>query len=230
MKNKITQLFEDVGKDYETRKLITFFDIHQGHDVHVFYRLPRNIENVVHVQGYPEMSTEFEARVFARSMDYNKMMAVRKAGMVSIGNEHYTVVSTFPNFENGVMIPYESYTLEGLIGENIPELLPEETLNLNFGEPELKGEEIFPKDKWTLRDYLKTIDLRDTKQLRKRSFEIVENVRRVMNPYVIGKRGSGLKNYYAEAVKLMENAHKRRDFKKSFPEALEFMIGSVDWE
>ena len=51
-----------------------------------------------------------------------------------------------------------------------------------------------------------------------------------MNPYVIGKRGSGLKNYYAEAVKLMENAHKRRDFKKSFPEALEFMIGSVDWE
>lgn len=228
MREKITQLFEKVGEDYKKRNIVTY-EINQGHDIHAFYRLPRNVENLVHVQGYPGMSTERGARVYARVMDYNKTMAIRKAGGVSIGNEHKAVVKQFPNFKCGVVIPYEAKILEEMLGENISELNPDILIPV-FGPPELEGKQIVPIDKWSLRDYLKTVDLRDSKKLEERSGEIMVNVRNVMKPYVERERGEPLRDYYAPGVKFIEDAFRKRDFQKSFPNALNFMIDSVDWE
>lgn len=60
MRNKITDLLTEIGEDYKKREL-AIYKIHQGHDVHIFYRiLPRQTKEVVHVQGYPGMSTESE--------------------------------------------------------------------------------------------------------------------------------------------------------------------------
>lgn len=228
MREKITQLLKEVGEDYESRDVATF-NIHQGHDVHAFYRLPRNTENLVHVQGYPGMSNEREMRVYARLMDYNKMITIRKAGGVSIGNEHEAVVKPFPNFQGGVMIHYEAQVLEEMIGENVPELGANIVIP-RFGPPELAGKQVVPIDKWSLRDYLKTLDLRDAVKLREGANEIMVNVRTIMTPYVEGKRGEPLRGYYAPAVKLIEDAFRKREFQKAFPEALNFMISSVDWE
>jgi len=87
-----------------------------------------------------------------------------------------------------------------------------------------------PADKRSLRDYLKTIDLKNPAKLRERSDEIMANVRTIMNLYVNGERGEPLRAYYTPAVERIEEAFMKKDFRKAFPEALDFMIGSVDWE
>lgn len=92
------------------------------------------------------------------------------------------------------------------------------------------SEQTIPKDKWSLRDYLKGFDLHNSEQLEARADEILEHVRRVMTPYVQGERGDPLRKYYAPAVERIESAYENRDFEKEFPEALDFMIASVDWE
>ncbi len=118
-REKITILFKEVGVHYEV-KGIAELDIHQSHDVHAFYRLIKNKSKVIHVQGYPGMSSEQEAHVYARLMDYDKMMESRTKGC-SIGNEH-AVIQQFPNFISGVEIPYDSRVLEQKLAENILEL------------------------------------------------------------------------------------------------------------
>jgi hypothetical protein len=157
------------------------------------------------------------------------MMEIRKAGGVSIGNEHGAVVKPFPNFREGVMISYDSQVLESMLGENVPRLSTSIVIP-RFGPPELEGQKIVPADKRSLRDYLKTIDLRNASGLRERSDEIMINVRKVMAPYLEGERGDPLRDYYAPAVRMIEDAFRKGDFQKSFPEALDFMIGSVEWE
>ncbi|MDP3026777.1 MAG: hypothetical protein Q8N63_03645 [Nanoarchaeota archaeon] len=229
MRDKITDLLTEVGEDYKKRE-IAIYKIHQGNDVHAFYRiLPRQTKEVVHVQGYPGMSTKSEMRVFARLMNYDRMLEIRKAGGVSIGNEHDSVIRPFPNFREGVMIPYETQVLESMLGENVPKLSTSIIIP-RFGPLELEGQQIVPADKRSLRDYLKTIDLRNAVGLRERSGEIMANVRKVMTPYVDGERGEPLRDYYVPAVRMIEDAFRRGDFQKSFPEALDFMIGSVEWE
>jgi len=229
MRNKITDLLTEVGEDYKKRE-VAIYKIHQGHDVHAFYRiLPRQTKEVVHVHGYPCISTKSEMRVFARLMNYDRMMEIRKDGGVSIGNEHDSVIRPFPNFREGVMIPYESQVLESMLGENVPKLSTSIIIP-RFGPPELEGQQIVPDDKRSLRDYLKTIDLKNAVGLRERSGEIMANVRKVMTPYVGGERGEPLRDYYAPAVRMIEDAFRKGDFQKSFPESLDFMIGSVEWE
>ena len=156
-------------------------------------------------------------------------MDIRKGGGVSIGNEHKAVVKPFPNFRGGVMIPYDLNILEAMLGENVQQLSTKVVFS-RFAPPELAGQQIVPADKRSLRDYLKTINLNDTIRLRERSAEIVGNVRMVMDPYLGGERGEPLKGYYAPAVKLIEDAFRMGDFQRKFPEALEFMISSVEWE
>ncbi len=68
------------------------------------------------------MSSDNEARVWARMMDYDLMMKIRGSGGVSVGNEHEATTEQFPNFENGIMIPYDSKVLEDKLAENVPEL------------------------------------------------------------------------------------------------------------
>jgi len=121
MRKEITQLFQKVGDDYH-RRGIAELELHQGHDVHAFYRLSHNPSKVIHVQGYAGMSTESKARVWARLMNYDKMMKVRKAGRVSAGNEHEATIQRFPNFEMGVNIPYDPKILEDRLAANVPEL------------------------------------------------------------------------------------------------------------
>ena len=121
MRPEITQLFEEVGRHYEDRE-VAELDLHQGHDVHAFYRLSADPSKVVHVQGYAWMSSDNEARVWARMMDYDKMIEIRREGGVSIGNEHEATTQEFPNFETGINIPYDSRVLEDKLAEHVPEL------------------------------------------------------------------------------------------------------------
>ena len=121
MRKAITQLFQEVGKNYLNRG-VAELDLHQGHDVHAFYRLSGNPSKVVHVQGYAGMSSTEEARVWARMMDYDQMMEIRSRGGVSVGNEHKATTQQFPNFKRGIMIPYDSKVLKDILAENVPEL------------------------------------------------------------------------------------------------------------
>lgn len=121
MRDKITKLFEEVGKDYQSKKFAEL-ELYQGHDVHAFYRLLSDPSKVIHVQGYPGMSDENQARVFARMMDYNTMMIIRNRGNVSIGNEHEAVIRPFGGLELGKMIPYKPEVLETILEEYCPEL------------------------------------------------------------------------------------------------------------
>ena len=120
-REKITRLFQEVGERYAERGAAEL-NLHQGHDVHAFYRISKDPSKVIHVQGYPGMSSEEKARVWARLMDYNKMMALRERPGISDGNEHEATVQTFPNFGNGIEIPYDSKVLEEKLAENVPQL------------------------------------------------------------------------------------------------------------
>ncbi len=120
-REKITILFKEVGVHYEVKGLAEL-DLHQAHDIHAFYRLIEDNSKVIHVQGYPGMSSEQEAHIFARLMDYDKLKECRRKGAL-LGNEN-AVIQQFPNFSCGIRIPYDSKILEQKLAENIPELNP----------------------------------------------------------------------------------------------------------
>jgi len=117
----ITVILRGVGDYYQT-KGVAELSLHQGRDVHAFYRLAKDPTKVIHVQGYPGMSTDKQARVWARMMNYDKMIRLREGG-VAIGNEHAATIKDFPDFTaGGIMIPYNSKYLEEMLTENVPEL------------------------------------------------------------------------------------------------------------
>ena len=117
-RERITLMLEDISTNPEIAETY----IHQERDVHGFYRLSRNPQKVIHVQGYPGLSSFEEARFFARMMDYEKMQeSMRKVGEIN-GNEHEAVIQNFPNFV--AEIPYDSETLEKMLAENVSELRP----------------------------------------------------------------------------------------------------------
>jgi hypothetical protein len=133
-RKRITEVFQEVGNDYLLRAKAMLY-LHQGHDVHAFYNLavplkefidnPQNHHNifqVIHVQGYPGMSSREQMRVYARLMNSDKVFKIRAQGGVSIGNEHGAVIMKFSNFQDGVMIPYSAKVLEEMLAENIPYL------------------------------------------------------------------------------------------------------------
>ena len=104
MRDQITKLFQDVGEHYVEKGLASL-EIRQGHDMHAFYRLSQEPSKVIHVQGYPGLSSNEEARVAARIIDYDRMMEIRENEWASVGNEHEATIERFKNFEFGVMIP-----------------------------------------------------------------------------------------------------------------------------
>jgi len=55
-------------------------------------------------------------------MDTQKMWQIRASGGVSIRNEHDAVLHSFPNFQDGIYIPYSKDRLQDLLEENIPQL------------------------------------------------------------------------------------------------------------
>ncbi len=86
------------------------------------------------------------------------------------------------------------------------------------------------ENKFTLRKYLEELDLRDSASLERKSSQIMEKIRSTMNPYALGECGRELQEYYEPAVILIENAYEKNDFNEKFPQALEFMISSIEWE
>jgi hypothetical protein len=124
MEDRLSQLLKDVGDVFAMQNIVKSEVVEGGHDIHAFYRLVKDPSKVIHVQGYPGMSTEKNCMVSARLMDYNMMMKIRESGRVSIGNEHTAVIGVFQNFNygTGIMIPYEKDVLEDLLAENVPEL------------------------------------------------------------------------------------------------------------
>lgn len=121
-RERIVGLFTDVADDYRNAHLAET-EIHAiGHDIHAFYRLTSDSSKVIHVQGYPGMSNDGNARVYARMMNYEKMLSIRNSGLVSIGNEHDAVIMPFPNFEVGIFIRYDPKILEEKLAENVNEL------------------------------------------------------------------------------------------------------------
>lgn len=125
----ITALLLDVGKHFQEWGVASL-DLHQGHDVHAFYQLFHDPSKVIHVQGYPGMSSDLEARFWARMMDYHLMMDIRNRCDVSIGNEHEAAIQQFPNFYLGVEIPYDSKALEAMLAANVPELMRDQPGNM----------------------------------------------------------------------------------------------------
>ena len=122
MSKKIIPLFMKVAEDYFREQKIEEFSIHQEHDIHAFYRLSNEPSKVIHVQGYPGMSTGNETRISARIMDYDKLIEIRRTGNVSVGNEHEAIIKSLQNFKLGIVIPYDSKILEKKLADNIPEL------------------------------------------------------------------------------------------------------------
>ena len=121
-RERIDLLLNEVGLHYTHRGVVSTTEYHSSHDVHAFYTLAADPSRVIHVQGYPGLSSENRARVRARMMDYEMMMALKDTGDVSVGNEHEAVVQEFPNFGHGVDILYNPKVLEDMLEANVPEL------------------------------------------------------------------------------------------------------------
>ena len=122
MRELIIHLFKETGYNYHNRG-VAELELHQSNDVHAFYRLFKNPSKVIHIQGYPGLSSTYKAIVLARMMDYGRMMEIRNIEKVSIGNEHKAVIQLFPNFGRKMMVlPYNPKVLEKRLAENVPEL------------------------------------------------------------------------------------------------------------
>ena len=119
MRRELIFLLVSLGEDCLIGKIFGT-SIHPDKDIHAFYRLSKDPSKVIHVQAYPEMSNEIEARVFARMMNYENMVLTRK--YKSVGNENEAVIQSFPNFQESIIIPYNPEILKNKLAENIPEL------------------------------------------------------------------------------------------------------------
>ena len=83
--------------------------------------------------------------------------------------------------------------------------------------------------RWDLLPYLKKLDLEDPKQLEARADEIVGNVRQAMaNDKTMPE--PGINAYYAPAIERINSADASGDYKREFPQALTFMIESIEME
>lgn len=131
VREKMIRLLSEVGTDFMNDNDVKSFELINAHDVHAYYRLERETDKVVYVQGYPGMSSYHLARVWGRLMDYQDILDIRKVGISGPGNEHHATIMPFENFMAGTEVPYLPILLENMIAENIPELIPVKKLNLD---------------------------------------------------------------------------------------------------
>jgi hypothetical protein len=118
----ITRLLGDTNTVLMTNRVISkseFFG-DQAH-IHLFLGViqPRV---VVHLQGYPTLSTPREAYLWARVLDMDILQSLRIKGTRSVGDEMEAIIDNFPNFKAGLSIPYSPQILINLLAENIPSL------------------------------------------------------------------------------------------------------------
>ena len=86
IRNKIINLLAEVGEHYRQNG-IAQYDLHPHHDIHAYYEFNHERGKAVHVQAYPGLSTENEFLIYARLLDYEKVLQERANG-TSVGNEH----------------------------------------------------------------------------------------------------------------------------------------------
>lgn len=65
-------------------------------NIHSFLLLFRNPSMLIHLQGYPDLSTPDYAVVTGRLMHTDKWLQIRQTNQVLIGNEDTAVVSDIP--------------------------------------------------------------------------------------------------------------------------------------
>lgn len=221
MRTKITNLFQAVAEDYQNSAEL---ELHQGHDVHAFYRLQKDPTKVIHLQGYPGMSNENQAHVFARLMDYQEMINIRNQGTISIGNEHEAVIKTFPNFEFiGKDIPYDKRILENMLEENCPELT-QTTFQINLHHR-------YDLRSWLRKNFpfVETGDLsqNNLKLLEERADEITKACHQIET---IDKQvGSAYIKYYQQDWKAIKQTTQNKDY-PALARALNTLFTAIDWE
>lgn len=118
---RISSLFSSFGGVLLGEGVVSEVEVYQKHDVHAFYRLASNPNEVIHVQGYPGGSTDTKTLVLTRVMDYEKMHAVRQRaqsqGFDLIGNEHEAVVRQ----DTQTQMEYKQNALSAILGLLAPE-------------------------------------------------------------------------------------------------------------
>jgi hypothetical protein len=118
-RGKIIKLIGEAGLNLAASGQVSNIEIHADkHDIHGYYTLAQRQETIIHVQGYPGLSTQETARVWSRAMDAREIQRLREVGNL-IGNEHSAQIKDFPNFGIGVDIPYNPHLLGDMIKSNI---------------------------------------------------------------------------------------------------------------
>lgn len=118
-RKKITDVFISIAKSYQDERKSHTFEIVQAHDVHAFVQLPENL--VIHMQGYPGLSSDSQMYVSARLRDYSKMMRERLSGTPA-GNEHSANLPTKSRMTGGVMMAYSARSLKSALDEIVESL------------------------------------------------------------------------------------------------------------
>ncbi|RLJ01572.1 MAG: hypothetical protein DRP11_04175 [Candidatus Aenigmatarchaeota archaeon] len=118
MMKRIKELFIEIGKYMEKSDVAELYLLHEDRDIHAFFRLNEDPIKMIHLQGYPSLSSEQEVMLFARLMDYRKIREIRKKG-ISIGNEHEAVIRKFPDFESGICMSYNTERIVERLMENL---------------------------------------------------------------------------------------------------------------
>ena len=80
---KILRLFHHVREHYWQRGDVVWATIHQGKDIHLFLQPESDPSKVIHVQGYPEYKSEHGMKIYARIIDYERVMEISAAEEVS---------------------------------------------------------------------------------------------------------------------------------------------------
>jgi hypothetical protein len=112
--HKIADFLSSFGSQLLQQGRIIELEIKQRTDTHAYYRL--SDDDVLHVQGFPGLSTDETMMLNARVMDYARMQELRyeaaNLGHDIAGNEHQAVRNAQ---EMHAVIPYDLSSLEGVL-------------------------------------------------------------------------------------------------------------------
>ena len=91
------------------------------------------------------------------------------------------------------------------------------------------GSYIFPQNKKELKDYLAGFDLDDDNDLKSKSPEIVDNVRRIFSSCISRDIGTSIDGFYLLSVNPLLEAYKKKDF-DAFATAIDLLILAIESE
>lgn len=97
----------------------TAIEVHNGHDIHLFFQLTSSPRHAVHIQFYPGMSTDGALGLNGRVMEIAKMTSIRQAGRASSGQEDDAVVCGLPSLGIGAS---HSWSAKELLAKLVADL------------------------------------------------------------------------------------------------------------